>query len=133
MSKFLFVLNRRLVFFLGEESQHWLEYLNVIDQLLTENDIDTTSCMQRMVCWAVRNSAQNVVMGRSSSSDKIIDGLATNKWVQQLIEGTTVHSALQNGLSRTDCSREYHQCRISETSIQMLTRKFTENISALRN
>jgi hypothetical protein len=116
----------------SEDGQNWWDYLSLLDQVLTESDVDTTSCMQRMICWAVKNSAQNVMEGQSSSSDKIIDGLATSKWLQQLVQGTVVDEALQNGLAKTNCSREYSQCKISQRTIQMLKRQFVDSINTTK-
>lgn len=114
--------------FLGDDG-YWWNYLSLLDQTLTENDIDTTSCVQKIICWTVQNSAENVKTGQSSSIDKIIEGLATNLWLQQIVEGTVFYDALQNGLDNKNCAEEYGQCKINQKSIQKITTKFVHTIN----
>lgn len=50
--------------------------MNNLEETLLANNIDSTLCMQRAICWLIKNSSQNVALGKSASVDKIIDGIA---------------------------------------------------------
>ncbi|XP_044264732.1 uncharacterized protein LOC123011392 [Tribolium madens] len=110
------------------DGQAWWGYLELLDRSLSENGFDSTSCLQRVVCWAVKNSAQNVKQGHSSSSDKIIDGLASSQWVLGMVEGSVVHDAVRNGLGGKNCAKVYGQCQIIQESIRKMT-KFVHTIN----
>uniref|UniRef100_A0AAR5PCU0 Uncharacterized protein n=1 Tax=Dendroctonus ponderosae TaxID=77166 RepID=A0AAR5PCU0_DENPD len=50
------------------ETSHLWKYLTEIDNSLLENDIDVTSCSQRITCWTVKKSSQKVAEGKRYSS-----------------------------------------------------------------
>jgi hypothetical protein len=47
-----------------------------MDKALLDHNIDTSVCIQRMVCWIVRSAASKVTTGEGGSMEKIIDGIA---------------------------------------------------------
>lgn len=100
-----------------------------MDQALIENNVDTTSCMQRAVCWAVKTSLTNISVGQATSRDKIIDGLITNEWLNKVVEGTAIQSAIRNGIDRADCSNEYSACKVNENTFAAFIQQFTKAIN----
>lgn len=46
--------------------------INKIDDILVQNNIDSTSCVQRVVCSYVRSSENNLQLGVSDQMDDLI-------------------------------------------------------------
>lgn len=113
----------------NDDQSSWWRFVANVEQALLENNIDSTTCMQRAVCWTVKNSATKLRTGLATSNDKIIDGLATHRWFHYLIDGSAVHSAVDNGLRDTNCATEYHRCRLTQKSLQGFVKKFVAAIN----
>lgn len=64
--------------FLGEDSDltPLSSMINKIDDVLGQNNIDSTSCMQRAVCGYVRSTEYNMKIGSSDQMDEFIHMLA---------------------------------------------------------
>ncbi|KAJ8925986.1 hypothetical protein NQ315_009841 [Exocentrus adspersus] len=103
-------------------SDMW-RYLEILDNALMEINIDTTSCLQRSLCSTVRASSKNVNDGNGSSMDKIIDGLASNEWLQRFMSETPFYAAMKSGLRDSDCGREYDKCTVSKGALNMILKK----------
>ncbi|KAK4884479.1 hypothetical protein RN001_000750 [Aquatica leii] len=112
----------------SESSDLW-HVLTLMDQALTENNLDTTSCMQRFVCWATQNTVNKISNGKATSADKIIDGIITSDWINNMVDGTPIHSALKNGLKGISCSREYNTCKLSQKTFLTLLKQFSNTIN----
>lgn len=82
--------------------------------------------MQRTVCWMTKNARAKLNNGEASSQDKIIDGLVTNYWVNQLIDGSAIQTAIQSGLENKNCAFEYENCKVSQGSLQMFATQFAK-------
>jgi len=50
--------------------------INKIDDVLGQNNIDSTSCMQRAVCGYVRSTEYNMKIGSSDQMDEFIHMLS---------------------------------------------------------
>lgn len=61
---------------LGELSQEDLMWgtFNSIDEALLEIDFDLAACLQRSVCWHVKNSIINVEEKRAGKIDTFVAG-----------------------------------------------------------
>lgn len=46
--------------------------MNKLDDILGQNNIDSTSCMQRAICSYVRSTEYNMKMGASDQMDEFI-------------------------------------------------------------
>ncbi|XP_066262505.1 uncharacterized protein [Euwallacea similis] len=100
----------------SEDSRLW-NYLNAIDTSLLENNIDLTSCSQRFACWMVKKSTQNVTRGKGSSSEKILDGLANSKWIQEYALNPLFKEAIINGIEDKNCTAIYARCRLNHETV----------------
>lgn len=116
--------NTIYVFTVDEPNDSW-RIMTIIDQALIENNIDTTSCMQRTMCWLAKNSRNKLNSGQAASYDKIIDGLMSNPWLNQMIEGSAMQTAIVIGLQNHNCSVHYKNCKITQQSIQSFAHKFS--------
>lgn len=61
--------------FLGENDNDLssvTNFMNKLDDILGQNNIDSTSCMQRAVCSYVRSTEYNMKMGASDQMDEFI-------------------------------------------------------------
>lgn len=97
--------------FAGEDLPVWT-YLRVIDEALIENELDVTVCLQKLLCRIARNSSQNVAKGIGSSTDKIIDGLASSQWLQDYTVNTPSREAINFGRENRNCSNLYRKCKL---------------------
>ncbi|XP_044729021.1 uncharacterized protein LOC123292429 [Chrysoperla carnea] len=87
--------------------------------------------MQRAICWLIKNSSQNVALGKSASVDKIIDGIASNTWMRHFINGTAIDNAIQDGYkSDKNCSNTY-SCQLNQLSLEKIMKKITKNVNRL--
>lgn len=50
--------------------------LTKLDDILSKNNIDSTTCVQRAVCNYVRSSEYNLQIGNADQSDQIIHTLS---------------------------------------------------------
>lgn len=82
-----------------------------------------------MVCWTVKNSSFKVMNGTASSNDKILDGIVTNEWFGQFIEGTSIYSAIKTGVNRNNCLREYNHCKLNQWTLQNLIKQFSKFVN----
>ncbi|XP_043484980.1 uncharacterized protein LOC122512904 [Leptopilina heterotoma] len=103
-----------------------MQMMTKLDDALARHGIDTTSCMQRMVCSyskraavAVREAAieTNDTQEEVSSLDRMVDGLSTNQILRTALQGTAIQEAVDSGRSGENCSRAYPQCGFSLETI----------------
>lgn len=79
--------------------------------------------MQRTVCWFTKTSNNKFKSGQAISQDMLINGLATNAWLNDMINGTALQSAVLAGLANVNCSAKYKDCKITQKTIQGLWNK----------
>lgn len=111
-----------------------------LDDALARHGIDTTSCMQRMVCSyskraavAVREAAieTNDTQEEVSSLDRMVDGLSTNQILRTALQGTAIQEAVDSGRAGENCSRAYPQCGFSlETMFSLASHVMSAMTSA---
>ena len=118
-----------LFVFTGNEPSETWRIMTLIDQALIENNIDTTSCMQRTMCWLAKNSRAKLNNGEATSQDKIIDGLLTNYWVNQMMDGSAMQTAIQYGLANNNCALQYRNCKITQSSLQAFATRFAKYLN----
>ncbi|XP_037943187.1 uncharacterized protein LOC119676036 [Teleopsis dalmanni] len=97
--------------------------INKIDDILGQNNIDSTSCMQRAVCSYVRTTEQNMKTGVSDQMDEFIHMLSENSLVDYLLDGTAIKEALEHGkqVNGKVCEEVYSSCPLdSKTATQVL-------------
>nr|XP_032288892.1 uncharacterized protein LOC6633109 [Drosophila virilis] len=98
--------------------------INKIESVLGQNNIDSTSCMQRAVCGYVRSTEKNIKSGVSDQMDEFIHMLSRNSLVDYLLDGTAIKEALEHGKETNEkaCEELYLSCPLdskSATSILM--------------
>ncbi|KAL7740162.1 hypothetical protein ACLKA6_003875 [Drosophila palustris] len=92
--------------------------INKIDDVLGQNNIDSTSCMQRAVCGYVRSTENNMKSGISDQMDEFIHMLSENSLVDYLLDGTAIKEALEHGkeLNNRPCEELYASCPLDSAS-----------------
>lgn len=105
------------------EHLSWITTFSTLGDVFSNQHVDPASCFQKFVCSAVKNASFRTQTGNSSSSDKILDGLATNDVLNYFIQGTFLHEPVKNGLSDGNCSEEYFNCKWDQRMIQKLLEK----------
>lgn len=117
-----------------------MQTMTKLDDALGRHGIDTTSCMQRMVCSyskraavAVREAAieSNETQEEISTLDRMVDGLSTNQILRTALQGTAIQEAVDSGRSGENCARAYPQCGFSlETIFSLMSHVMSAMSSA---
>lgn len=115
-----------MLYFLGEEGSDLERIVQVLNENLAKSNIDAASCIQRAVCWTVKTSTSKVQEGKGSSNDKIIDGLASNEWIRNYFEGSMMEIAINHGLLKSNCSKEFSMCKLTQRSVQNIAKQFIQ-------
>ncbi|CAD6994766.1 uncharacterized protein LOC101457849 [Ceratitis capitata] len=89
-------------------------FMSKIDDILGQNNIDSTSCMQRAVCSYVRSTEYNMRTGASDRMDEYIHMLSENALVDYLLDGTAIKEALEVGkkVNGDSCEKIYTSCQM---------------------
>lgn len=111
-----------------EEYEIW-QFKQVIDRILEEHDIDTSSCMQRMMCRMTKSAAVKLKNGNFASHDLLISGLVTNSFFNSLIKDTYMYTAINSGLGDTNCLVKYKDCSVNQKTIHRLINKLSSLIN----
>ncbi|XP_050337654.1 uncharacterized protein LOC126763925 isoform X2 [Bactrocera neohumeralis] len=99
--------------------------INRIDDILTQNNIDSTGCMQRAVCSYVRSIELNLKTGVPDQIDEFIHMLSENPLVGYLLDGTAIKDALESGkrVNEKPCEQVYTSCPLdNKTAGNLLTK-----------
>lgn len=100
-----------------------------MDEALTDNNLDPITCLQKAICWSVKNAQKKMAGGQPSSRHKIVDGLATNDWINQIVAGSPIEDAIKGGRNKVNCAIEYSKCSLSQYSIKSLISMFLRKMS----
>ncbi|XP_014218442.1 uncharacterized protein LOC106646815 [Copidosoma floridanum] len=79
-----------------------------------------TPCVQLIVCSAVAVARHS---DNQSSADKIIDGLSSHSWFEQVTNGTSIEEAISMGrkVSETEeCNVSYKNCALNRQIVNNL-------------
>ncbi|XP_061392685.1 uncharacterized protein LOC133328144 [Musca vetustissima] len=100
-------------------------FVNKIDDILRQHNIDSTSCMQRAVCSYVRSTEFSMQKGLGDQMDEFVHILTENSLTDYMLDGTAIKEALDQGrnLNAKPCGHIYSNCPVnSETMIKMLNK-----------
>ncbi|KAL9893089.1 uncharacterized protein LOC119640880 isoform X1 [Glossina fuscipes] len=105
-----------------------------IDDILGQNNIDSTTCMQRAICTYVRSTEYNMKTGASDQLDEFIHMLSKNSLIDYLLDGTAIKEALEQGknVNSKPCDQLYVTCPLDSKKLtQMLIKLLPKKSSAL--
>ncbi|XP_030380861.1 uncharacterized protein LOC115628786 [Scaptodrosophila lebanonensis] len=96
--------------------------INKIDDVLGQNNIDSTNCMQRTICGYVRTTEYNIKTGESDQIDELIHMLSENSLVDYLLDGTAIKEAVAYGKKSNakSCEDLYPNCLMDSKSIKSI-------------
>lgn len=114
----------------GPEQLTW-KLLENAEKLLLENDVDLQTCLKRMTCVTVKSASEKLRSGSGSSTDKIIDGLATNDWIHYFLNGSTIQNVINDGLrANGECHAIYRTCNVTVWSLKTMLDYFLNAINS---
>lgn len=91
------------------ELWHIMENLN---ESLKKYGIDSSACMNRIMCTYVKNSVRAKRSRKKVSHfNKILEGLSRSDWAMEYVAGTEVESAVRVARSDEKCESFYSKCR----------------------
>ncbi|XP_066597018.1 uncharacterized protein [Prorops nasuta] len=94
----------------------WTDYASEAFSNMIPHSSFIGPCMQYVICSAISASARSE---NPSSTEKILDGLSSNKWFSQAINGTAVEEAVLVGRDGSrDCSAVYKNCSVNPRLLQ---------------
>ncbi|KAM7363424.1 DM4/DM12 domain-containing protein Desiccate, partial [Cochliomyia hominivorax] len=115
-------------------------FMNKLDDILGQNNIDSTSCMQRALCSYVRSTEYNMKMGSSDQMDEFIHMMSENSLVDYLLDGTAIKEALEHGkrINTKPCEDVYTNCpldskKLTNMLIKLLPKKSIKSPSTSTN
>ncbi|XP_074042074.1 DM4/DM12 domain-containing protein Desiccate [Leptinotarsa decemlineata] len=88
------------------------ELLARIDNSLQQNNIDSNSCIQRMICTYLNQAKTNINNGESNTLDEFAYAISNNTLLSEMLDGTAVKQAIEVGKSgdSSKCSKLFSQC-----------------------
>ncbi|XP_046617265.1 uncharacterized protein LOC124303727 [Neodiprion virginianus] len=90
--------------------QDWGNYGETINEVFLGNSY-LAPCTKRFICSVVSKACRS--QGQTSV-DKIIDGISSHEWFNQLVEGTAIQEAVIAGRrSKNNCNVVYSGCFLS--------------------
>ncbi|XP_013109289.1 uncharacterized protein LOC106088358 [Stomoxys calcitrans] len=108
-------------------------FINRIDDILGQNNIDSTSCMQRAVCSYIRSTEHNMMTELPDKMDEFMHILAENSLVDYLLDGTAIKEALAHGrdVNAKPCEDIYNNCPVnSETVTSVLMKLWPKQLGS---
>ncbi|XP_066146934.1 uncharacterized protein [Euwallacea fornicatus] len=104
---------------LEEEMSTVTNLLSRIDNSLAANDIDSTSCTQRIICNVVNDAVKNTKAGEASSVDEFVLTFTKNSLFSYAIGGTAIKEAVDIGRSQDadKCASTYTKCPLNKDSV----------------
>ncbi|XP_055524549.1 uncharacterized protein LOC129718138 [Wyeomyia smithii] len=97
--------------------------LEAVDKSLQKYDIDSTACAQRVVCWYVKESMNNVQEQRASTLDTLVNGLSSSDWAMKFTTGSAIDDAIRAGRRNANCEQAFPVCRIGPEVVQRFISK----------
>lgn len=108
---------------LANEESTLQRILEAVDKGLQKYDIDSTACTQRIVCWYVKESMNNVKEQQASPIDTVINGLSSADWAMKFTVGTAIDDAVRAGRRNVNCEQAFPVCRIGPETVQRFLSK----------
>ncbi|CAG9766035.1 unnamed protein product [Ceutorhynchus assimilis] len=104
---------------LEDEMSTITNLLSKIDNSLEANNIDSTSCTQRMICNIVNDAMKNEKAGESTAFDEFVASFTKNPLFSYAIDGSAIKEAIKTGqLEDIDkCSSTYSKCPLNRENI----------------
>jgi hypothetical protein len=100
-----------------KNSTNIVDALSRIDETLAKYHIDSSSCMQRAVCYYVRSASEKVSKGSANTLDATVETVAENSVVNSMLDGTSIKQAMDTGRSGGDCSADFARCAFNKESV----------------
>ncbi|EFN78932.1 hypothetical protein EAI_06729 [Harpegnathos saltator] len=126
--KLLYILSGTYSAYARSEDNGFTQTLTKVDDVLARHGIDTTSCMQRVVCTysqqaaASVNEEDNIINDKISSFNKIVNTIITNSVFHTAMQGTAIQEAIETGRTGKNCLKSYPHCGFSmETTLSLLS------------
>ncbi|KAK9884142.1 hypothetical protein WA026_005093 [Henosepilachna vigintioctopunctata] len=95
------------------------DILSKLDNSLEQQNIDSSSCMQRFVCNYVNEARKNIENGEAGALDQMIYTISNNALVTQLLDGSSIKQAVDMGKvgDVEKCLSLYRSCPINKDNI----------------
>lgn len=98
------------------------DLLSRIDNSLEQHNIDSSSCMQRIVCSYVNEAQKNKENGEATTMDELVYTLSNNTIFSYLLDGSAIKQAIDLGKqgSLDKCASLYAKCPISRENVMQV-------------
>ncbi|KAL3285594.1 hypothetical protein HHI36_000124 [Cryptolaemus montrouzieri] len=95
------------------------DILSRLDNTLEQHNIDSSSCMQRVVCNYVHEARKNMENGEAGTLDQMVYAISNNSLVTQLLDGSSIKQAVDMGKSEEsdECSSLYRKCPVDKDNV----------------
>lgn len=97
--------------------------MQAMEKLLEAHNIDTSICLQRILCRLTKSANINLQNGNPGSYDLIISGLSRNSIFNNFIQNTALQEAIGSALENKNCLAKFRDCNISQKTINIIVNK----------
>ncbi|XP_023310503.1 uncharacterized protein LOC108907633 [Anoplophora glabripennis] len=104
---------------LENEMSSVTDILARIDNSLEQQSIDSSTCIQRIICSYVHDARKNINNGEANGVDEFIFGLTNNTLFSYMTDGTGIKHAVEMGKTGTleNCSPFTAKCPITRDNV----------------
>ncbi|CAL7951077.1 unnamed protein product [Xylocopa violacea] len=103
------------------DNEQWLQMGNTINEMILRNTY-VVPCVQRVVCSIVSVATHT---DNPTSTNKIIDGLSSHKWIKDVTNGTIIQEAVAIGRKGDkDCAHVYKDCLLTQKLLRTMMNEF---------
>ncbi|KAF5280858.1 hypothetical protein FQR65_LT03007 [Abscondita terminalis] len=95
------------------------DILTRIDNSLEQHNIDSSSCMQRMICSYVNEAQKNIKNGEQNTVDEMVYSISNNALLTYMLDGSAVKQAIDMGKQGDieKCASLHMKCPISRDNV----------------
>ncbi|XP_017779639.1 PREDICTED: uncharacterized protein LOC108564947 [Nicrophorus vespilloides] len=93
-----------------------------VDNSLEQHNIDSSSCMQRIICSYVHEAQNNMQKGEANTVDQLVYAISNNSLFSYLLDGSSIKQAIDMG-KQTDlqkCAALYMKCPVSKENVMQI-------------
>ncbi|XP_057670196.1 uncharacterized protein LOC130902244 [Diorhabda carinulata] len=104
---------------LENEMSSFTDVLARIDNSLESHNIDSTSCIQRVVCSYINSAQKNINSGNASGLEEFITSIVNNTLFSYMLDGTAIKGAVELGRRADEekCSNSFPKCPLTKDNV----------------
>ncbi|KAK4884480.1 hypothetical protein RN001_000751 [Aquatica leii] len=93
-----------------------------VDNSLEQHNIDSSSCMQRIICSYVNEAQKNINNGEQNTVDEMVYAISNNPLLSYMLDGSAMKQAIDMGKQGDveKCASLYVKCPVSRDNVMQV-------------